>query len=324
MRSIITTFCAAGNWTSDGRANRTGHSRLMAWRCHDRSQPDAAKPDWFYRTVSRPVRFRLPPVLWREENPLRILLTNDDGIYAPGLRALLPELQKLGEVVVIAPATEQSAVGHSVTILTPLLAQEIRDENGRPLGWAIEGRPADCVKLAIRELLPQPPDLLVSGLNAGSNAGINVLYSGTVAAAIEGAFFNCVSIACSLEYARATPPNFARGAEVARRVIEQIVAHQPANGSLFNVNIPDIDRGPIQGIRVVPQNVTPWQESFDRRIDPRGRLYFWANPEFGCPDPHPDTDTSAMAEGWITVTPLQFDLTHKVRLREMSAWEWKV
>jgi 5'-nucleotidase len=176
----------------------------------------------------------------------------------------------------------------------------------------------------LRELLREPPDLLVSGLNAGSNAGINVLYSGTVAAAIEGAFFNCVSIACSLEYAHAAPPNFTRGAELARRVIEQIVAHQPASGSLFNVNIPDLDRGPIRGIRTVPQNVAPWVETFDRRIDPRGRLYFWSNPEFGCPDPHPDTDVSAMADGWITVTPLQFDLTYKAKLREMSSWEWMI
>ncbi len=142
---------------------------------------------------------------------MRILLTNDDGVYAPGLRALLPELRRLGEVVVVAPATEQSAVGHSVTITTPLIVQEIQDDERRRLGWAVEGRPADCVKLALRELLPAPPDLLVSGLNAGSNAGINVLYSGTVAAAIEGAFFRVTSIACSLEYSKPTPPDFGAG-----------------------------------------------------------------------------------------------------------------
>src|SRR5437588_10127213 len=157
---------------------------------------------------------------------MRILLTNDDGIYAPGLRALRPELMKLGEVTVVAPAAEQSAVGHSVTLLNPLIVQEVLDEDKRRFGWAVEGRPADCVKLALRELLPEPPDLLVSGLNAGSNAGINVLYSGTVAAAIEGAFFRCTSVACSLEYARAAPPDFARGAALARRVIEQIVARR--------------------------------------------------------------------------------------------------
>ena len=253
---------------------------------------------------------------------MRILLTNDDGIYAPGLRALRPELQKLGEVVVVAPAAEQSAVGHSVTLTTPLVVQEVLDEQRKPLGWAVEGRPADCVKLALRELLDGPPDLLVSGLNAGSNAGINVLYSGTVAAAIEGSFFRCTSIACSLEYTRLKPLDFARGAELARRVIEQIVAQRPPAGALFNVNVPSLERGPVRGIRVVPQNVAPYVESFDRRIDPRGRVYFWTTPNFGCPDPHPDTDVTALAEGYITVTPLQFDLTHADRLRQMSAWRW--
>jgi 5'-nucleotidase len=122
---------------------------------------------------------------------VRILLTNDDGVYAPGLRALRKELLKMGEVAVVAPVGEQSAVGHSITLLTPLLVQEVLDENQQPMGWAVEGRPADCVKLALLELLPQQPDVVISGLNAGSNAGINVLHSSTVAAAIEGAFFPC-------------------------------------------------------------------------------------------------------------------------------------
>src|SRR5246500_3258346 len=130
---------------------------------------------------------------------MRILLTNDDGIYAPGLRTLRVELQKLGQVTVVAPATEQSAVGHSITLLTPLLVQDVVDDANQPIGWAVEGRPADCVKLALLELLQEQPDLIVSGLNAGSNAGINVLYSGTCAAAIEGAFFRRTSIAVSQE-----------------------------------------------------------------------------------------------------------------------------
>ncbi len=254
---------------------------------------------------------------------MRILLTNDDGIYAPGLRALRVELQKLGEVVVVAPATEQSAVGHSITLLTPLLVQEVVDDESRFMGWAVEGRPADCIKLALLELLPDPPDLVVSGLNAGSNAGINVLYSGTVAAAIEGAFFQRPSIAVSLEY---TKPklDFGRGAELARRVIEQILAHEPGPGTLFNVNIPSLDKGPVRGIRVRPQNVAPYLESFDRRVDPRGRVYFWTTPEFSCPDPHPDTDVTALGEGYITVTPLQFNLTHRPLLEEMSSWQWQL
>lgn len=255
---------------------------------------------------------------------MRFLLTNDDGIYAPGLRALLPELRKLGEVVVVAPAGEQSAVGHSVTLTTPLIVQEILDEHKAFLGYAVEGKPADCVKLALRELLTEPPDVIVSGLNAGSNAGINVLYSGTVAAAIEGAFFQVTSIATSLEYTKLRPLDFPRGAALAASVIEQILAHKPAAGSLFNVNIPSPETEPVRGIRVLPQNVAPFVEGFDRRTDPRGRVYFWSTPDFSCPDPHPDTDVTALAEGWITVTPLQFDLTDAARLGEMSGWTWRV
>jgi len=253
---------------------------------------------------------------------MRILLTNDDGIYAPGLQALRRELLQLGEVLVVAPATEQSAAGHSVTLTNPLIVQEIFDEHKKPLGWAVEGRPADCVKLALRELLPWTPDALVSGLNAGSNAGINVLYSGTVAAAIEGAFFRVTSIACSLEYSSSMPLDFVRGAALARGVVERILAHRPAPGSLFNINVPSPERGPVRGVRVLPQNIAPYVETFDRRIDPRGRVYFWSSPDFVCPDPHPDTDVTALSEGYITVTPLQFNLTDGQRLREMEEWEW--
>ncbi len=253
---------------------------------------------------------------------MRILLTNDDGVYAPGLKALRHELLKLGDVTVVAPASEQSAAGHSITLLTPLIVQEVVDDQRRPMGWAVEGRPADCVKLALMELLPEPPDLIVSGLNAGGNAGINVLYSGTVAAAIEGAFFQRPSIAVSLEYSKPKPLDFPRAAELARKVIAQILRQPLAGSALFNVNIPSLERGPVRGVRVVPQNVAPYIERFDRRVDPRGRVYFWSGPDFTCPEPHPDTDVTALAEGYITVTPLQFNLTHAVMLEQMKDWQW--
>jgi 5'-nucleotidase len=255
---------------------------------------------------------------------LRILLTNDDGIYAPGLQALRRELLKLGDVTVVAPVGEQSAVGHSITLLTPLIVQDVLDDQQRPMGWAVEGRPADCVKLALMELLPEPPDLIVSGLNAGANAGINVLYSGTVAAAIEGAFFQRPSIAVSLEYSKPRPLDFARAADLAAKVIVQILRQSPAAGSLFNVNIPSLEKGPVRGIRVVPQNIAPYLERFDRRVDPRGRVYFWSGPDFTCPDPHPDTDVTALAEGYITVTPLQFNLTQAAMLEQMKGWSWSL
>src|SRR3954453_9403949 len=208
---------------------------------------------------------------------MRILLTNDDGIYAPGLQALRKELMTFGTVVVCAPATEQSAAGHSVTLLTPLLVQEVTDDEKRFLGWAVEGRPADCVKLALLELLPDPPDVIVSGMNAGSNAGINVLYSGTVAAAIEAAFYRFTAIAVSLEYDKKIY-DFPTAARYARQVVEQLLAKKPVAGSLFNVNIPVLEHGPIKGVRVVPQNVTPYQDKFERGGNPRGGHYFRAPP----------------------------------------------
>ena len=253
---------------------------------------------------------------------MRILLTNDDGIYAPGLKALRMELKKLGTVTVVAPATEQSAAGHSVKLLIPLLVNEVYEDDGQSLiGWAVEGRPADCVKLALLELLKEPPDLIVSGMNAGSNAGINVIYSGTVAAAVEGAFYHHTAIACSLEYDKKIY-DFPKGASYARRVIEQILANKPAPGSLYNVNVPVLERGPIRGIKVMPQNVSTYREKFDRRVNPRGRTYFWMGPDFHCPSPNPDTDVTALAEQFITVTPLQFDMTDHARMRTMQSWNW--
>ncbi len=255
---------------------------------------------------------------------MRILLTNDDGIYAPGLRALRAELKKLGSVTVVAPATEQSAAGHSVTLLTPLLVNEVYEDDGTTLiGWAVEGRPADCVKLALLELLTEPPDLIVSGLNAGSNAGINVLYSGTVAAAIEGAFYRHPAVAVSLEYDEKIR-DFPTAARHARHVIEQLLAHGLKEGDLFNVNIPVLERGPIRGVKVMPQNISPYLEKFDRRVNPRGRLYFWTGRDFSCPTPQPDTDVTALADSYITVTPLKFDLTDHAKMAGARKWTWEI
>lgn len=256
---------------------------------------------------------------------MRILLTNDDGIYAPGLRALLPELRKLGEVTVVAPATEQSAAAHSITLLTPLIAQEVYDEQGQRLGWAVEGRPADCVKLALVELLPQRPDLVVSGMNAGSNAGINVLYSGTVAASIEGAFFGIPSVAISLEYTKPKLINFPQAADLARQVVEQLITHHLRPTMLFNVNIPSLELGLPKGIRVAPQATARYHESYDRRIDPRGRTYYWISSNVQCPpEAGPETDVKDLASKFITITPLKFDLTDWTTLQQVQGWQWQL
>ncbi len=164
-----------------------------------------------------------------------ILLTNDDGIYAPGLAAMERELERLGDVYVVAPATEQSGVGHAITYLSPLVVKELFEARQRR-GWAVEGSPADSVKIGIFEFCPRLPDLVISGINGGLNAGINVLYSGTVAAAIEGAFFGITSMAVSLEFA--DHAEFDKAAALARGVIEQVLEQQPSGPQLYNLNIP--------------------------------------------------------------------------------------
>ncbi len=248
---------------------------------------------------------------------MHILLTNDDGIYAPGLAALEQALRRLGEVTLVAPAVEQSGVGHSITFLTPLVVREVY-EGDRLRGWAVEGSPADCVKLGLFEFCPRRPDLVVSGINAGLNAGINVLYSGTVAAAIEGAFFEITSIAVSLEYDEHA--RYDRAAELACQVIQQILPQQSAGHVLYNLNIPLAALQGTPQLRVVPMSVARYGEQFERRIDPRGRSYYWAANDAQPPDGLGDSDLTALREGFVTLTPLNYDLTHQRRLEEMRHW----
>jgi len=252
---------------------------------------------------------------------VQILLTNDDGIYAPGLAAMERELKRLGDVSVVAPATEQSGVGHSITYLSPLICQEIYD-GGRRRGWAVEGSPADCVKLGITEFCPQRPQLVVSGINSGLNAGINVLYSGTVAAAIEGAFFGITSIAVSLEHAEHA--EFDPAARLARRVIEQILAREQAEPQLYNLNIPTVASENPPGIHMVPMGVARYGEEFLKRKDPKGRTYYWATGDPPPPTGAPETDVAALQRGYVTLTPLQFDMTKTQMLQEMQDWDLKL
>jgi 5'/3'-nucleotidase len=252
---------------------------------------------------------------------VQILLTNDDGVFAPGLRALRAELQHLGDVIIVAPALEQSGVGHSITLLAPLIVKQVEEIDGSTLGWMVEGSPADSVKLGICELMPRPPDLVVSGINAGANAGINVLYSGTVAAAIEGAFFKITSIAVSLEISEHF--DYPRAARHARMIIEQILEKNPVPGALFNVNLPASSRGEPKGVRVVPMSISRHGEAFERRKDPRGRTYYWTtySPPYNLEGP--ESDVTSLSQGYITVTPLHFDLTHQAQLTDIATWDWK-
>ncbi len=253
--------------------------------------------------------------------PVRILLTNDDGVFSPGLAAMERQLRHLGEVVVIAPSTEQSGVSHSITFLTPLTCKSIH-RDGRHWAWAVDGSPADCTKLAVTELLrDNPVDLVVSGINNGLNAGINVLYSGTVAAAIEAAFFGITSVAVSLEYDEDS--DFDAAAVIARNVIGGLVDHPEAAGRLFNLNIPTAATQSPRELEIVPMGLAQYGRSYEKRSDPAGRDYYWAlwtEPEN---PPTTRSDLTELRKGNVTLTPLNFDMANHELLDQMSAWDLK-
>ncbi len=250
-----------------------------------------------------------------------ILLTNDDGIYAPGLAALERQLCRLGEVRVVAPAKEQSGVGHSITYLTPLIAKEVFNGE-QQWGWAVEGSPADCVKLGITQFCPRRPDLVVSGINSGLNAGINVLYSGTVAAAIEGAFFRLTSFAVSLEFHEHA--RYDKAAQIARSLIEQVLEKRGTEPQLYNINIPKAALDGTPEVRVVPMDVTQYGERFEKRLDPWGRAYYWATGTPPSGQVGQETDLSALGKGFVTLTPLDFNLTKESALAQMRPWQFRL
>lgn len=255
---------------------------------------------------------------------MRILLTNDDGIYAPGLAAMETALQQLGEVTVVAPATEHSGVSHKITFLTPLTVKKLFVQD-HPWGCTVDGSPADCVKIAITEICPEKPDLVVSGINGGLNAGINVVYSGTVAAAMEAGIFGISSVAVSLEMAENEP--FEEAAELAVELIRKLLDKKNPEPQVFNINIPVAAlKKDSPDVRIVPMDTSQYWELFERRVDPFGRTYFWLS---GRPQPIengsgklrvPKTDLEAVANGDISVTPLWFDMTRHETLKEMTDW----
>lgn len=251
---------------------------------------------------------------------MEILLTNDDGIYAPGLEALERELQRLGHVTVVAPATEQSGVGHSITFLSPLICKEVYQGEHRR-GWAVEGSPADCVKIGVFKFCPRRPDLVVSGMNGGLNAGINVLYSGTVAAAIEGAFFGITSVAVSLEFDEHA--QYERAAAIAGQVVEQILAQKGPEPRLYNLNIPTAAIRQLIGLRIVPMSILHYGEQYIERQDPKGRTYYWAAPDPAPRSTETETDLSALERGFVTLSPLQYDMTDRRAIKSMENWTFQ-
>jgi 5'-nucleotidase len=238
-----------------------------------------------------------------------ILLTNDDGIHAPGLLAVYRELIQLGEVHVVAPETVQSATGHGITLSAPLLTSRVTIDEG-VVGTAVDGRPADCVKLAVSQILPRQPDLVVSGINSGANVGINVIYSGTVAAAIEAAFLGLPSVALSLLLRSDVPTDYARASKWSVEVIKDLLKKGIGKGQVASVNFPALPPGAATPpMKYCRQCTRPWVDTYDKRLDPRGRAYYWNSSIFTLGETESDTDVAYLREGNTTVTPLQFDLT---------------
>jgi 5'-nucleotidase len=250
-----------------------------------------------------------------------ILVTNDDGITAPGITALYESVKDLGQVEVVAPETAQSAMGHAISVQKPMLTRRVQ-VNGKFEGWSVDGRPADCVKLAMEKLLPQRPDFVLSGINAGANTGMNVLYSGTVAGALEGAFFGVPSLAFSLEVA--DDFSFTRAGEVARAVFEAFIASRPSGTTCLNVNIPALGEGWPRGVRVCPQCVVNMKDKFHDQTDESGSMFYWLDGRFHEHSPTPDSDITAVGEGFVSITPLRFDLTDREQLAALRGCRWPV
>ena len=249
-----------------------------------------------------------------------ILVTNDDGITAPGIIALVKAMKELGDVIVIAPDKPQSGVGHAITINATLRLNKTNYHNVKE-EYSLSGTPVDCVKMATDKVLNRIPDLIVSGINHGSNISINVIYSGTMSAAVEGAIDGIPSIGFSLmDYS--INADFSASMEVAKVVAKNVLANGLPRGICLNVNIPPLKLSELKGIKVARQAKADWKEVFDERKDPYGRSYYWLTGEFIDMEPKKtDTDVWAIKNNYASVVPVQFDLTGYSALQSLEKWK---
>jgi len=256
-----------------------------------------------------------------EENPL-ILLCNDDGITAQGIQALATALDGIGEICVVAPESEQSAAGHAITVRDPVRAHEVDFSvpSGSIPAWAVSGTPTDSIKLACHELLDERPSLVVSGINHGPNTAVNVLYSGTVSAATEASTLGIDSVAVSL--CDWSSEDFSGAKFWSRRIVRQVLRSGLPRGVLLNVNVPAVPADDLEGVAVTRQARSKWEEGFDARTDPAGRPYFWLAGTFVDLDDGPETDTAAVEDGYVSVTPIKPDMTAHGVIDELREWEW--
>lgn len=247
-----------------------------------------------------------------------ILVTNDDGITAPGIRNLIRIMNTFGDVYVVAPDSPQSGMGHAITINDTLFCNKVTIEKDAPqYEYSCSGTPVDCVKIAVNEILKRKPDLCVSGINHGSNASINVIYSGTMSAAVEAGTQGIPAIGFSLlDYS--LEADFAPAEKYIKQITKQCLTHGLPKRVVLNVNIP---KGKIKGMKVCRQAYGHWQEEFDKRTSPLGRDYYWLTGAFVNEDKGQDTDIFALEKGYISVVPTQFDLTAHYAIEEINSWD---
>jgi len=253
------------------------------------------------------------------EKPL-ILVTNDDGITAPGIRALISVMSELGTVVVVAPDKPQSAMGHAITINNTLYLDKISAENAAITEYSCSGTPVDCVKMAVSEILGQKPDLCVSGINHGSNSSINIIYSGTMSAAVEAGIEGIPAIGFSLQDFDWNA-DFEPVKPFVKKIASEVLKNGLPDGVLLNVNFPKLKREDIKGIKVSRQAKALWVEKFDKRKTPSGRDYYWLTGEFINQDNGNDTDEWALDNGYISLVPVQFDMTAHHAMQQLNTWK---
>ncbi|MGY3791580.1 5'/3'-nucleotidase SurE [uncultured Aquimarina sp.] len=249
-----------------------------------------------------------------------ILVTNDDGITAPGIRMLINIMNEIGDVYVVAPDSPQSAMGHAITINNTLYCDPITvDKNAPQKEYSCSGTPVDCVKMATRQILKRKPDLCVSGINHGSNSAINVIYSGTMSAAVEAGIEGIPAIGFSLlDYSM--DADFEPARKYVKTIVENVLQNGLPKGVVLNVNIPKLSKEEIKGIKICRQANAHWVEEFDKRTNPMGKDYYWLSGKFINEDKGEDTDEWALQNGYVSIVPTQFDLTAHHYIQELNNW----
>jgi len=249
---------------------------------------------------------------------LKILVSNDDGIDSYGIAILAKYMKRIGDVTIVAPRTEQSAVGHAITMQIPLRFSEYY-KNGDFFGYAVDGTPADCVKMGVRNIMKTKPDIVISGINHGSNAAINIIYSGTVSAAREAAIMDIPAIAISLT--NHAPKHFDFAAKVVAEIAQLVIKNGLPKGTLLNINVPDLPEKEIKGVLLTKQGTSKWDDVYEERKDPYGRNYYWLTGKLIETDTKLENDYFALKNNYVAVTPIHFDLTDYATYNEMKDWE---